>query len=95
MVRKLEKPGRSPIYFLKGETGAQIEILPATEKGGNRELKDSGLSHVGIVVDDIEEIAAYLASQGVSVHNVRHTSQGWWIGYFEDPEGNALEVVQR
>jgi len=95
VVRKLEKPGRPPIYFLRGEGGVTIEILPTGERGPDRGLQGSGLSHIGIAVDDVEQTASRLAAKGVAVHDVHRTTQGWVIGYFEDPEGNALEIVQR
>lgn len=95
VVRKLEKTGRPPIYFLRGEAGLDIEILPTTEQGEGRELKDAGLSHVGIVVDDLDEAVSCLTSKGIYVHDIRYTSQGWGIAYFEDPEGNRLEILQR
>jgi catechol 2,3-dioxygenase-like lactoylglutathione lyase family enzyme len=95
VVRTLEKPGRPPIYFLQRDGGMVLEILPTSDTGGNRELQDPGLSHLGISVQDHEVTVAHLASKGVVVHDIRHTSAGWTIGYFEDPEGNRLEIVQR
>lgn len=95
VVRKLEKVGRPPIFFLKSEEGGEIEILPTTEERRTRELKEPGFSHIGIVIDNFEEFASYLESKGISLYGVRDTSQGWKIGYFEDPEGNVLEIVQR
>jgi catechol 2,3-dioxygenase-like lactoylglutathione lyase family enzyme len=95
VVRKLEKEGRPPIYFLKGEAGWEIEILPSPSSPRKRELTDPGYSHVGIVVEDFDQTVASLESKGISLHDVRDTSIGWKIGYFEDPEGNRLEIVHR
>jgi catechol-2,3-dioxygenase len=95
VTRKLEKPGRPPIYFLKSDEGLEIEILPTIKEGKTRDLEDKGLSHIGIVVEDFDTVASQLASKGISLHGVRYTSIGWKIGYFEDPEGNILEIVQR
>ncbi|MBW2121499.1 MAG: VOC family protein [Deltaproteobacteria bacterium] len=95
VVRKLEKEGRPPIYFLEGEGGWQIEILPSPSPPHKRELTDPGYSHVGLVVEDFDRTAGLLQSKGISLHDVRDTSNGWKIGYFEDPEGNRLEIVYR
>jgi catechol 2,3-dioxygenase-like lactoylglutathione lyase family enzyme len=95
VVRKLEKSGRPPIYFLKSNESMEIEILPTTKERKNRVLEDQGFSHIGIVVDNFDDFASYLKSKGISLHDVRYTSAGWKIGYFEDPEGNVLEIVQR
>jgi catechol 2,3-dioxygenase-like lactoylglutathione lyase family enzyme len=73
----------------------EIEILPTTKERKNRVLEDQGFSHIGIVVDNFDDFASYLKSKGISLHDVRYTSAGWKIGYFEDPEGNVLEIVQR
>ena len=75
--------------------GWEIEILPSTLSPREKELTAPGYSHVGLVVDDFEKTSRFLASKGVSLHDVRSTSNGWTIGYFEDPEGNVLEVVYR
>jgi len=95
VVRKLEKEGRPPIYFLKAEAGWEIEILPSPSSPRKRDLTDPGYSHIGLVVEDFDQTAAFLESRGISLHDVRATSIGWKIGYFEDPEGNRLEIVYR
>jgi catechol 2,3-dioxygenase-like lactoylglutathione lyase family enzyme len=95
VVRTLEKEGRPPIFFLKGEKGMVIEILPTTSRQTKRELSDPGYSHIGLVVDDLDLALTSLQSKGVSVYDVRKTSNGWTIGYFNDPEGNRLEIIHR
>lgn len=95
VIRTLEKEGRPPIYFVKGEAGMVIEILPTTSPRNPRGLADPGFSHVGIVVREFDEAVAALKSAGVAVHDIRRTSNGWTIGYFGDPEGNQLELVFR
>jgi glyoxylase I family protein len=95
VVRTLEKEGRPPIYFLKGDQGLVIEILPTGAARPTRELSDPGYSHIGLIVKDFDQAAASLQSKGVSLFNVRQTSNGWTIGYFDDPEGNRLEIVYR
>jgi glyoxylase I family protein len=95
VVRKLEKYGRPPIYFLESSEGGQIEILPTTKERRKRELEEPGFSHIGIVIDNFEKYASYLESKGITLHGVRVTSQGWKIGYFRDPEGNTLQIVEQ
>jgi catechol 2,3-dioxygenase-like lactoylglutathione lyase family enzyme len=95
VVRTLEKEGRPPIYFLKGKQGMVIEILPTGGTRSSRELSDPGYSHIGLVVEDFDQAASSLQSKGVSLFSVRQTSNGWTIGYFDDPEGNRLEIVYR
>jgi catechol 2,3-dioxygenase-like lactoylglutathione lyase family enzyme len=95
VVRTLEKQGRPPIFFLKGEKGLVIEILPTGSSRQPRQLSDPGYSHIGIVVEDFEKVSSALKGKGISLKDVRSTSNGWTIGYFDDPEGNRLELVYR
>ena len=96
VVRRLEKEGRPPIYFLASEgSGAEIEILPTERPRVDRDLTSPGFSHVGFVVEGFEQARRRLAAAKIRLHGVRETSNGWRIGYFEDPEGNAIEIVHR
>lgn len=95
VIRTLEKEGRPPIYFLKGDRGLVLEILPTNAQRSARELSDPGFSHIGIIVDDFDQAASSLQSKGITLFDVRQTSNGWTIGYFDDPEGNRLEIVCR
>lgn len=93
-IRRIERDGRPPVVFLQGEKGAVIEILPTDVESATRDLKCPGYTHLGIVVDDFVGEKDRLAAHGVKFSGVRTTSNGWTIGYFEDPEGNILELVQ-
>jgi catechol 2,3-dioxygenase-like lactoylglutathione lyase family enzyme len=95
VVNTLEKEGRPPIFFLKGEEGMVIEILPTHSSHVARQLSDPGYSHIGLVVENFDQASASLKSKGVAIYDVRQTSNGWTIGYFDDPEGNRLEIVYR
>ena len=95
VVRKLEKAGRPPVFFLKGSQGAQLEILPTQTSPGEKSIDKSGYTHLGIVIDDFVSFEKGLAEQGIELWGVRDTSNGWRIGYFNDPEGNILEIVKR
>ena len=95
VIRTLEKEGRPPIFFLRAENGLVIEILPTDKPRSKRDLSDPGYSHLGLVVDDFDQVTASLAAKGISLYNVRKTSNGWTIGYFTDLEGNLLEIIYR
>jgi catechol 2,3-dioxygenase-like lactoylglutathione lyase family enzyme len=95
VVRTLEKEGRPPIYFLSAQQGGEIEILPTQEPHAKRSLNQGGFSHIGLIVDDFSAVEASLAAKEVRLEGVRETSNGWKIGYFDDPEGNTIELVCR
>jgi len=95
-VRRIERgAGKSPVVFLQGTSGAVVEILPTDSQERPRELNSPGFTHLGIAVEDMDAQVARLGALGIEVNGVRSTSNGWTIGYFNDPEGNILELVQR
>lgn len=95
VVRTLEKEGRPPIYFLAPPGGGEIEILPTKEPHAERSLSQGGFSHVGLIVEDFGAAEAQLSAKGIQLEGVRETSNGWKIGYLDDPEGNTIEIVCR
>lgn len=95
VVRTLEKEGRPPIFFLAASGGGEIEILPTDQPHVERTLNQGGFSHIGLIVDDFDAVAAKLNERGVQLAGVRATSNGWKIGYAEDLDGNTVEFVRR
>jgi len=94
-ISRIERPDRPPVIFLQGERGAVLEILPTDAALVDRHLNDPGYTHLGIPVRDFHATRERLARRGVDLHGVRTTSNGWTIGYFSDPEGNLLELLER
>lgn len=94
-IRRIERADRPPVVFLGAEKGAVVEILPTDAEPAERDLNCPGFTHLGVVVDDLDAQQKRLSALGVEVWGVRLTSNGWKIGYFRDPEGNTLELVQR
>ena len=72
VIRTLEKEGRPPIYFLEGNGGTVLEILPTNLTKSERELSAPGFSHLGLVVADFEKSQQKLEENGVMVENVRN-----------------------
>jgi len=95
VTSRIEKAGRPPIVFLQGASGAILEILPTQTIPGNRQLDRPGFAHLGLPVANLDSEKARLEKRGIEVWGVRSTSNGWTIGYFRDPEGNILELIQR
>ena len=84
------------VYFLNSANGMFIEILPSNDKERLlRSLNDPGISHIGIVVNNFNKVSDYLNSKEIALRDVRETSQGWKIGYFNDLDGNILEIIHR
>ena len=97
IVYKIDKgvPEKS-IYFLKAGNGMIVEILPASSNQKvERNVGDPGFSHIGIVVKDMSNSVEILKSKGVIFKEIRETSMGWTIGYFNDIDGNTIELIHR
>ena len=95
-TRRIERgEGKPPVVFLQGDCGAVVEILPTDAAALQRELNAPGFTHLGIAVESMDTHVARLAELGIEVKGIRSTSNGWTIGYFNDPEGNILELVER
>lgn len=95
VARKLDRGEKPPVFFLTAGSGVQLEILPTERPPAKRELDGPGFTHLGLVVGDFSATEQHLRAHHVELWGVRTTSNGWRIGYFNDPEGNILEVIQR
>ena len=95
VVNRIEKAGYPPVVFLRGASGAVLEILPSEVAALSHEVNSPGFTHLGLPVSDLDAERRRLVARGVEVWGVRTTSNGWTIGYFRDPEGNVLELIQR
>jgi len=85
----------TPMYFLGSANDTCIEILCASDEGLKEFIGNPGHSHICFLVDDFDKVYEYLKSKKVHFREVRDTIQGWKIAYFDDPEGNMLEIMYR
>lgn len=96
VVRDLIDIHDRPFYFLKSKNSTfTLEILATADAPKERELQNPGFSHLCFEVEDFDKAVADLQSKGISVHGARTTKYNWKIGYFEDPEGNVVEICKR
>lgn len=90
-IRFMGDPARPRTIFFPGIQLVRAEVDDPTVKGV--------FDHVGLSVDNIEEICANLAAQGVEFETPlteRHfeeIGQGLQLAFLRDPEGNRIELV--
>jgi glyoxylase I family protein len=95
---------RVRIVHLSGY-GANLELLEYLEPRGElraREPNHAGSAHVCFVADDLEEACASLGSRGVKIRArdgapvkvVGGPNDGGKGLYLEDPDGNAVEIIE-
>lgn len=96
---RLQPPGGNTIIFVSLD-GARIEIFGG---GKPRDPGESafgagtvGYTHLALSTDNVVEEAARLRSHGVKfLVEPREVEPGFWIAFFEDPDGNPVEIFQR
>ena len=95
-LRLLEEDGRPWIVYLRFEDNLYLELFP----GGSSVVpdgKDSGVNHLSLTVDDIEETKRHLARVGIPLTAPRRETRGvdrnrgMWIA---DPDGNRIEIME-
>jgi len=82
-------------YFVKAPNGTVLEIIPS--EGGRVEpkMKDPGIRHIAIQVDDFDAALGHLRNSGVTLLAEPTGSQGNRIVFFADGDGNFLHLIHR
>jgi predicted enzyme related to lactoylglutathione lyase len=58
-------------------------------------MKDPGLRHLALAVDDFENVYGKLKAAGTQFLTEPVSSKGNQVVFFTDPEGNILHLIQR
>ncbi len=82
-------------YFVKAPDGAMLEIMPSEGERAPQAMKDPGLRHLAIKVDDFDASHRELQSQGVQFLTEPYTNQGNRLVFFADADGNFLHLIER
>jgi glyoxylase I family protein len=85
----------SPIHFVKAPNGSMFEIIPSEGERAPQTLKDPGIRHIAIAVDDFDGMYAALKAKGVNFLAEPLVKPGFKIVFFTDLDGNYLHLVQR
>jgi glyoxylase I family protein len=90
------RSSRSKTVFIKAASGAMIEIIEAAP--GTVPvlgMKDAGLRHLALVVDDFGATHARLVGQGVAFLTEPERVSGNTVAFFRDCDGNILHLLHR
>jgi glyoxylase I family protein len=82
-------------YFVKAANGSMLEIIPSEGARGSNQMKDPGIRHLAIAVDDFDTAHAHLKKQGVRFLGEPVNNQGNRLVFFADGDGNIVHLVQR
>ncbi|MBX9601046.1 MAG: VOC family protein [Bryobacteraceae bacterium] len=82
-------------YFVKAPNGAMLEIIPAEGNRGSNRMRDPGLRHLAVMVEDFDAAYEHLRSAGVQFLGEPYVNQGNRLVFFSDGDGNILHLIQR
>jgi glyoxylase I family protein len=85
----------SKTTFVKAPNGSMLEIIASEGPRAPQQLKDAGLRHLAILVDDFDAAYQKLKSEGVEFLGEPVESKGNWVVFFTDLDGNFLHLIQR
>lgn len=82
-------------YFVKASNGTMLEIIPSVGDRGSNQMKDPGIRHLAIAVDDFDSAHAQLKKQGVHFLGEPFMNQGNRLVFFADGDGNIVHLIHR
>ena len=82
-------------FFVKAPNGSMLEIIPSEGERGSNKMKDPGIRHLAIAVDNFDESLAALKSKSVKFAGKPYENQGNRLVFFADLDGNLLHLIQR
>ncbi len=82
-------------YFVKAVDGSMLEIIPSEGERAQQGMKDPGIRHLAIKVDNFDAAHQQLQSQGVRFLAEPYTNQGNRLVFFTDVDGNILHLIER
>jgi glyoxylase I family protein len=82
-------------YFVKAQNGSMLEIIPSIGERGSNLMKDPGIRHLAIAVDDFDQAQALLKQQGVRFLGEPFNNQGNRLVFFADGDGNIVHLIHR
>lgn len=82
-------------YFVKAENGTMLEIIPSEGERGSNQLKDPGIRHLAIAVDDFDKAHEALKAKDVKFVTEPYENQGNRLVFFADLDGNLLHLISR
>jgi glyoxylase I family protein len=82
-------------YFVRASNGTVLEIIPSIGDRAPQQMKDPGIRHLAISVDDFDAAMEELRRRGVEFLTQPIDMQGNRLVYFGDGDGNFVHLIQR
>lgn len=82
-------------YFVKAANGTMLEIIPSEGDRAPQKMKDPGIRHLAIAVDDFDKAHAHLKALNVKFLGEPYEVQGNRLVFFADCDDNILHLISR
>ncbi len=84
-----------PFYFVKAQNGTMLELIPSEGNRGSNQMKDPGIRHLAIAIDDFDAAYEILKGKGVKFLTEPYVTEGNRLVFFADCDGNILHLIHR
>lgn len=82
-------------YFVRARNGSMLEIIPSLGDRGPQTLKDPGIRHLAVEVDDFDAGLKELRAKNISFVGEPFENKGNRLVFFTDLDGNYLHLISR
>jgi glyoxylase I family protein len=82
-------------YFVRAKNGTLLEIIPSVGDRAPQQMKDPGIRHLAISVDDFDAAIEELGNRGVTFLAPAFSIGGNRLIYFNDGDGNYVHLIKR
>jgi len=82
-------------FFVKAANGSMLEIIPSEGERAAQKMKDPGIRHLAVMVDDFDEAHKKLRAQNVKFLGDPYVNQGNRLVFFTDCDENILHLIHR
>jgi len=82
-------------FFVKAPNGTMLEIIPSEGARAAQKMKEPGIRHLAILVDDFDAARERLRATGITFVTEPVNHNGNRLVFFTDCDGNLLHLVHR
>jgi len=82
-------------YFVRAQNGSLLEIIPSEGDRPSNQMKDPGIRHLAIDVDDFDKAWEILQSRNIKAVAGPFENKGNRLVFFADLDGNLLHLISR
>ena len=81
-------------YFVRANNGTLIEFIPSEGDRAPQKMKDPGIRHLAISVDDFDAAMEELRKRGIEFLAPPTNVQGNRLVFFTDCDGNFVHLIK-